>query len=371
MKKLGLIVNPIAGMGGRVGLKGTDGPEILKKAIELGAEPTAQSRALAALQKIASLDLPVELVTCPGQMGEEIAISCGFNVEVIEGIAADQTSSEDTKNAANAMKELGVDLLLFAGGDGTARDIFEAVGDKLMVLGIPSGVKIHSAVYARNPDLAGELALLFLQGKAKKANDAEVMDIDEDDYREGRLSARLYGYLKIPYRRQFLQRQKTGSSPDESYLQGSIASEVVENMSDEWYYIIGPGTTPQAVMEKLKLENSLLGVDVVHRRQLVANDVNETQLLRIIHGQQSKLIITPIGGQGYILGRGNQQLSPEAMESVGVDNIIVIATIHKINALKGRPFLVDTGDGATDQMLTGYYKVITGYREYVIYKASP
>jgi len=370
MKKLGLIVNPIAGMGGRVGLKGTDGPEILKNAIALGAEPVAKSRAMKALQKVASLTEFVDLITCPGQMGEDIAIGSGFHPKVIEGIGAGQTSAVDTKKAAEAMHELVVDLLLFAGGDGTARDIYEAVGDRLLVLGIPAGVKIHSAVFARNPEMAGELTSQFLQGKAKKVSDAEVMDIDEDDYRKGCLSARLYGYLKIPYRRQFLQRQKTGSPPDECYAQEAIASEIVEHMSDDWYYIVGPGTTPQAVMTKLHLENSLLGVDVVHRKQIVARDANESQLLRIIRGQQCKLLITPVGGQGYILGRGNQQLSPEVLVTVGKDNIIIIATAHKINTLKGRPLLVDTGDDATDQMLTGYYKVITGYREYVIYKVS-
>ncbi|MFC2164404.1 ATP-NAD kinase family protein [Acidobacteriota bacterium] len=371
MKKLGLIVNPIAGMGGKVGLKGTDGPEILKKAIELGAEPMAQSRAITALQKIAHMKEPLELLTCPGQMGEKAALYCGFEPKVLEGISSAQTFPEDTRKAAKTMHELGADLLLFTGGDGTARDVYKAVGDSLVVLGVPAGVKIHSAVYARNPDMAGELSALFLQGKAKKVIDAEVMDIDEDDYREGRLSARLYGYLRIPFRRQFVQRLKAGSSPDESYAQEAIASEVMDNISEDWYYIVGPGTTTRAIMEKLKLDNSLLGVDIVHRNQLVASDANESQILRIISGHQSKLIITPIGGQGYILGRGNQQLSPEVVASVGKDNIIIIATAQKLNALKGRPFLVDTGDRNTDKSLSGFYKVITGYREYVIYKVSP
>lgn len=358
-------------MGGRVGLKGTDGPEILKKATELGAEPTARSRASKALQQISKLGEPVNLVTCPGQMGEETAIRSGFRPEVIDGIRTAQTSCEDTRQAAKAMREIGVDLLLFTGGDGTARDVYEAVGDSLVVLGVPAGVKIHSAVYARNPEMAGELTSLFLQGKANKVIDAEVMDIDEDDYRKGRLSARLYGCLKIPFRRKFLQRLKSGSSRDEGYAQEAIASEIVENMSDAWFYIIGPGTTTRAVMKKLNLDDSLLGVDIVRQKRLVAKDVNESQILRIIRGEQSKLIITPIGGQGYIFGRGNQQLSPEVLATVGVGNVILIATLQKINALKGRPFLLDTGDRSTDHWLTGYYKVISGYREYVIYKASP
>jgi predicted polyphosphate/ATP-dependent NAD kinase len=370
LKKLGLIVNPIAGMGGRVGLKGTDGSDILQKAVELGAKPQSQNRTVEVLKKLKPLKDTIDLITCPNKMGEKAAIRCGFSPNIIGTITDPTTTASDTRKAAKEMLDLRVDLLLFAGGDGTARDIYTAVGDSMVVLGIPAGVKIHSAVYACNPVRAGELALLFLQGKAKNILEAEVMDIDEEDYRKGRLRAKLYGYLKIPFERRYLQRVKAGSPVSEQYSQEAIAHDVTENMSDEFYYIVGPGTTTRSIMEKLNLNDTLLGIDLIHKKKLVGKDLNEADLLEKIKGKKTKLIITPIGGQGYLFGRGNQQISPEVIKHVGKDNIIIVATKHKINSLYGRPLLVDTGDKAVDRLLNDYFKVITGHREAIIYKAT-
>jgi len=368
--KLGLIINPIAGMGGRVGLKGTDGLDILEKARRLGAKPESQQRTQEALRMIVPLKEKIRIITCADQMGEDSANRLNLTPEVIDVGRASVTTAADTQRAAKEMKELGVELLLFAGGDGTARDVYSAVGDSLVVLGIPSGVKIHSAVFASNPLIAGELAALYLQEKAKKIREVEVMDIDEDEYRKGILSAKLYGYLKIPYRRSYVQSVKAGSQPDERYSQEAIAFEIVENMSDEFYYIIGPGTTVRAVMDKLNLKNSLLGIDLVHKKKLIGMDLNESELLKRIRGKKTKLIITPIGGQGYLLGRGNQQISPDVIRQVGKENIIIIATTQKINSLSGRPLLVDTGDREIDRLLSDYYKVITGHRESIIYRVN-
>ena len=365
-----MIVNPIAGMGGRVGLKGTDGSQIFEKALKLGARPVSEKRTREALQKLESLKDSVELITYPGQMGEKAAVDGGFLPKIIGSLPDIRTTAEDTQNAAKDLRNLKVDLLLFAGGDGTARDIYNAVGESMVVLGIPTGVKIHSAVYACNPAKAGELAALYLQNKAKTIQETEVMDIDEDDYRKGQLSAKLYGYLRIPYERRYVQRMKAGSGATERYYQEAIASSIVEDMSDEYLYIIGPGTTTRSAMERLNLDSSLLGVDLVYKKRLVGKDLNESELLEKIKSKRVKLIITPIGGQGYLLGRGNQQISPEIIQRVGKDNIIIIATKHKINSLYGRPLLVDTGDRATDKILEGYFKIMTGYREAIIYKVT-
>jgi len=366
LKKLGLIVNPIAGMGGRVGLKGTDGLAILKKAKVLGARPVAQERTKKALEKLKALKDKFELITCACKMGEEAACQAGFSPFVLDIGASPLTAALDTKRAAQKMKALKVDLLLFTGGDGTARDIYQAVGNSLVVLGIPAGVKIHSAVFAYNPQAAGELAAGYLQGMASETFEAEVMDIDEEMFRRQRLSARLYGYLKIPRCRSFLQRIKASSSASERYSQQAIAFAVSENLDDD----IGPGTTTKAIMDKLNLDNSLLGIDLIFRKKLVGKDLNENQLLAKIEGKKVKLIITPIGGQGYLLGRGNQQLSPEVIKKVGRENIIIVATKNKINSLYGQPLLVDSGDEKTDRELSGYYEIITGYRESIIYKVS-
>lgn len=351
-------------------MKGTDGKDILGKARKLGAKPESQQRTQEALRMIESLKRKIGIITCAGQMGEDSAKHLSLAPEVIDVGRASVTTASDTQRAAKEMKGIGVDLLLFAGGDGTARDVYSAIGGSLVVLGIPSGVKIHSAVFASNPLVAGELAALYLQGKAKRTREVEVMDIDEDEYRNGILSAKLYGYLKIPYKRSYVQSVKAGSQPDERYSQEAIAFEVVENMSDESYYIIGPGTTVRAVMDKLNLENSLLGVDLIHKRELLGLDLNESELLERIKGKRTKLIVTPIGGQGYLLGRGNQQISPEVIRQVGKENIIIIATPQKMNSLTGRPLLVDTGDGEIDHLLSDYYKVITGHRESIIYRVS-
>ena len=248
MKRLGLIVNPIAGMGGRVGLKGTDGLEILKKAKRLGAKPVAHERAKKALKELECLKDRIEIITCSNKMGEEVARQCGFSLRVMKTGKAPLTTASDTQKAAKEMLSLKVDLLFFAGGDGTARDIYDAIGDSLVVLGIPSGVKIHSAVYACNPAAAGELAALYFQGKATEVGEAEVMDTDEEKFRRQILSAKLYGYLRIPFRKRYLQRVKTGSSANEKYSQEAIAFEITENLSDEFRYIIGPGTTTSAIM---------------------------------------------------------------------------------------------------------------------------
>ena len=365
-----MLINPIAGMGGQVGLKGTDGSDVLEKAKKLGAKPQSWQRTEEALEKLKPIKGEIKIITCADEMGERVVVRCGFSPEVIGVGRASMTTASDTKKAARIMRNRGVDLLLFSGGDGTARDICEAIGDAQVVLGIPAGVKVHSAVFACNPSVAGELAALFVQGKARKIKEAEVMDINEDDYRKGILSARLYGYLKIPFRKSYIQNLKAGSSGDERYNQEAIAHDVAENMSAEYFYIIGPGTTTRAVMERLGLESSLLGVDLVHGGKLVGKDLSEKELLKKIKGKKAKLIVTPIGGQGYLLGRGNQQVSPEVIKKVGKENIIVIATQQKINTLYGRPFLVDTGDAASDRLLSGYFRVITGYRESAIYKVT-
>lgn len=370
MKKLGLIINPIAGMGGRVGLKGTDGSDILAQSLALGAKPQAPRRTQEALSRLLQHKNSITCLTCPGKMGEDTLRAAGLTSKLIPLELRPQTRAEDTQKAAVIMRDSQVDLLLFTGGDGTARDIYQAVGDSQVVLGIPAGVKMHSAVYAVNPLQAGDLAAAYLGGEPCEIREAEVMDIDEDDYRREVLSAKLYGYLKIPFRKRFVQRLKAASPAHEQYMQEAIACEVVKNMDEESLYIIGPGTTTRAIMKNLKLPHSLLGIDLVHKKKLIRKDVNEKDLLVAMQRKKSKLVITPIGGQGYIFGRGNQPLSPAVIEQAGKDNIIIIATSNKIHALLGAPFLVDTGDYATDKKLTGYYRIVTGYQEAVIYKVS-
>ena len=370
MKKLGLIINPIAGMGGKVGLKGTDGEDILNEALMLGAEPESSKRAIAALKRLASLKEKIEILTYPGEMGENAALSCGFKPKVFGPISTGKTSAADTRNACRDLLANSIDLLLFAGGDGTARDIYKTAGNRPVVLGIPAGVKIHSAVYARNPQRAGDLALLYLQNKVKHLNEAEVMDIDEESFRKGIIAAKLYGYLKIPFEKKHVQGLKAGSPDNEEYSQQAIANDIIKNMDDRSYYIIGPGTTTRPIMKLLNLDYTLLGVDLIFQKHLIGLDLNENKLLKFTEDKDAKIVITPIGGQGYLFGRGNQQLSPVILKSAGKKNIIVAATRQKINSLYGLPLLVDTGDPETNTMLKGYISVITGFNDRIVYRVA-
>ncbi|MBA7543830.1 hypothetical protein ES705_36171 [subsurface metagenome] len=368
MYKIGLIVNPIAGMGGRVGLKGTDGREILQKAKNLGAIYLSPKRTCEALESFSVIQDNLKLITCPGDMGENEAVSCGFVPDIINGIKSKETTFADTRKAAHIIRDYGVDLLLFAGGDGTARDIYIAIGTTLPVIGIPTGVKIHSAVFASRPSKAGELSLLYLQKKIHKLREVEVMDIDEQAFRNGIVKARLFGYLKIPYERRCIQGGKLGSSPSEEIIQKAIAEDIIESMDNDFLYIIGPGTTTRSIMQSLGLSCTLLGVDAVYRKEVMGLDLGESDLLKLINKEKAKLIITPIGGQGYIFGRGNQQLSPQVIRKIKKENIIIIATYNKIVSLKGSPLLVDTGDLSLDRELNGYVQIVTNYHERTVYR---
>lgn len=369
-KRLGLIVNPKAGLGGSVGLKGSDGEEIQRRALALGAVPKALDRAREALHALASFRDKLEIITYPGEMGADAAAACGFEPMVIGAITTGETTAADTCRAASEMASLGIDLILFAGGDGTARDICRAVGTDIAVLGIPAGVKIHSAVYATSPKHAGELAATYLQEQATQWREAEVMDIDEQAVRQGIVSARLYGYLKIPFQRLLVQSPKSASPPREQLVADEIAHVVIDQMVEDWIYILGPGTTTRAITSRLGLVKTLLGVDVILNRKMLAADVNEKQLLKLLKGPRAKIVVTPIGGQGYLFGRGNQQISAEVIQRVGKENIIAVSTLDKIISLRGRSFLVDTGSHAVDEMLEGYIRVVTGYNEYTVYQIT-
>lgn len=368
-KRLGLVVNPVAGLGGRVGLKGSDGIEIQRRARALGAVSPAQQRAAQALERLGLLQ-SLDLVTYPGEMGADAARVAGHLPTVIGSIQAGQTTAADTVQAARDLQECPVDLLLFVGGDGTARDIYNAVGSELPVLGVPAGVKVHSAVYATNPRSAGELVGLYLRGLSPRLREAEVLDVDEEAYRQGAVSCRLYGYLRIPYRSNLVQGAKAGSQISEAAAQRAIARAVVGKLEPGCRYVVGPGTTTRAITEELALPKTLIGVDVFADGKLLAADANEAQLLHLIMGRPACIIVTPIGGQGYLFGRGNQQISPAVIRAVGRDNIIVVSTTGKIHALQGRPLLVDSGDAEVDRMMRGYLRIVTGYNEEIVYRVG-
>ncbi|SFD10937.1 Predicted polyphosphate-or ATP-dependent NAD kinase [Pseudoalteromonas denitrificans DSM 6059] len=367
--KLGLIINPVAGLGGSVALKGSDG--MSQKAIELGAIAKSNMRTRAALEVLKPYQSKIEIYTVNGLMGEQVSRELGFKTHIVYACGPESTA-KDTENAAQILKQQDVDLILFAGGDGTARNICHAIEDSIVVLGIPAGCKIHSGVYAITPKAAGRVVELLIKGELVTVQDADVMDIDEVAFREGSVKAKRYGEMQVPSELRYIQSVKNGGKETDELVLVDIAAFVASQMEDDERYIIGSGSTVAAIMEEVGLKNTLLGVDVIEDHELIASDVTATQLFKLItehnnKGLKTKLVITLIGGQGHIFGRGNQQLSPELIRLVGRDNIILVATKTKLQALNNRPLICDTGDSKLDDELSGYIRVITGYNDHVMY----
>ncbi|GIU28006.1 ATP-NAD kinase [Shewanella schlegeliana] len=364
--RLGLIINPLAGLGGSVALKGSDG--VAAEAIAKGAVPKAHLRMQQALAVIEPYKARIEVITASGNMGETLAKQMGFNTRVVYQ-APQQTQAQDTQKVVTELLNETLDLLLFAGGDGTARDVYAIADDKLPVLGVPAGVKIHSGVYGITPHASGMVVKMLLDGDLVSLMSADVMDIDEVAFRTGVVRAKRFGEMLVPAEPRYVQAVKMGGKESDELVLADIAAEAIEQMEDN-LCIMGSGSTVAAVMSELGLENTLLGVDLIQDEALVASDLCANKLLQLTENKALKLFITLIGGQGHVLGRGNQQLSPELITRVGKDNIVILATKTKLKALDGRPLIVDSGDPELDKALTGYYKVITGYHDYVMYQVA-
>lgn len=370
MKLIGLVVNPIAGMGGRVGLKGTDGKEVLQKARELGSIPEAPIKAKRALKQLLSMKDDIKVLVASGDMGENEVKEVGLNHEVVYTPDEGDTDVNDTYELTKKLEENNVELIIFVGGDGTARDMFNAIGMRIPALGVPAGVKIHSPVYGNTPESAGKLALEYLKGDITELKEEEVMDIEEEAFRRDEIVIELYGYLKVPFNELHLQNLKSPSPQSDSSAQESAALFVIDEMEDDVFYVVGSGTTTAVIMQELGLEHTILGVDIIKNKQLVKRDATEQDILDTVGDEPFKLIITPMGGQGYIFGRGNQQLSANVLRKIDKKDIIIIATPGKMRTIGRNDFIIYTLDDEMDEKLTGYYKVVVGYGQMAAKKGS-
>lgn len=375
--KLGFMVNPFAGIGGAVALKGSDGKDIVEQALLRGACPQAETRAKLAMQQITT-EHKFSIYTAADTMGENTLKSLNLPFDVIYE-AVGQSSAADTKNIIHLFVDMKVDLIVFAGGDGTARDVLDALTAKsntsIPVVGIPAGVKMHSAVYAVTPSRAGELINLILAGEPMSLHEAKVMDLDEQAFRAGQVNAKCYGYLSVPVDDTRMQLIKQGGLNSHEMSVQEIAADIIETMEQDVYYLIGSGSTTAEIMQQLSLPNTLLGVDIIFNQKLVASDVDEQSILDIIKNHPAKIVVTIIGGQGHVFGRGNQQLSAKVIHQVvnqkaGRDNIVIVATNEKLRSLNKRPMISDTGDSDLDEQLAGLYSVVTGYQQKTLYKLS-
>ncbi len=371
--RLGLVINPYAGLGGPAALKGSDG-QAAAQALSAGVEQRALQRCVRALRALmaATGAHRLQLLGFAGEMGADAASEVGLPFECVGHAATTPSTAEDTMRAVQALQAAAVDLLVFVGGDGTARDVVKALGDEMPVLGIPAGVKMHSGVYAVSPESAAEIVAAMARNEWVDVGLQEVRDIDEAAFRAGRVSTRHYGELLVPRLGQYLQATKVSGREVEELVVADIAAEVVELMEEGTLYLIGPGSTTAGIMAELQLPNTLLGVDAVCDGELCGQDLSaqELEALGAEHNGEVVLIVTAIGGQGHILGRGNQQLSPALIRRAGPQNLWVVATKSKLDALVGRPLLVDSNDRQLDLALEGYIRVITGYRDSVLYRVS-
>ena len=356
MKRLGLIVNPVAGMGGSVGLKGTDGN--VEEAIRRGASPQAQDRVLIALRLLAR-EKDLHFITCSGAMGGDILQTAGCpDVEIVYTYPG-ESSAMDTVAATRRLMEAGIDLLLFCGGDGTARDIFGVIGRDAPMLGIPAGVKMYSAVFAVDPATAAELVR---ESDTKHLRDSEILDVDEEAYRAGVLKTRIFGIARTPALPGKVQVSKqVYEEPDEERAKQEIARFMQEVMLPDTLFILGAGTTTEAIAHRIGVPKTLLGVDAIRNGVLVAADADEKTLLALARQEDEvRIVLSPIGAQGFILGRGNQQVSAGLVRYVGIKNLILVATPHK---LQETPELyIDSGDPDLDKEFGTSILVVSGYR---------
>ena len=346
MRRVGLVVNPIAGMGGRVGLKGTDNK--VEEARRRGADPRSPSRAREALAHLHEQPVDVTLYTYGGEMGEAEAVAAGFDPDVVGHPEGEDTTASDTREAVGRLVEADVELVLFVGGDGTAVDVaetLEALDAEVPILGVPGGVKVYSSVFAVTPRAAGRIAAAFDRTETR-----EVNDVDEDAYRGGDVRTELQALAEVPVGEEVQSSKQIGGGTVEA-LAAAVAGDIRD---EDGTYVLGPGSTVDAVKAELGVDGTPLGVDVWRDGAVVAADAAESDILDAL-GDRNVVVVSPIGGQGFVVGRGNDQVSPEVLRR---STMAVIASRQKLDDIG--VLRVDTGDPALDEELRGWQRVRVG-----------
>ena len=367
MLRVGVIVNPIAGIGGPTALKGSDGIEVQRIALARGAVPHAADRLRAAFAPLSSRSAQLRLFAWGGAMGAEALAGLGLPVEVL-GMPAAPSTAADTRAAARAMLEAGIDLLVFAGGDGTARDLAEVVPPRVPVIGVPAGVKMHSGVFAVTPRDAADVIVRLLDGGLVAADAAEVRDIDEVALREGRVATRYHGTLSVPRVGGHLQHVKSSGREVEELVLAEIAETVAERVAEHsGVVMLGPGSTLAAIKRRLGIEPTLLGFDVMRNGHLLAADADAATLAGYTDAS-AIVVLSFTRGQGFLLGRGNQQLTPAIVRTIPRGNLWVVGSRTKLLSLEGRPLRVDTDDAELDAHLCGIVSIISGYDDVLLYR---
>jgi len=370
MPRLGLLVNPDAGLGGRLGLKGSDGQAEFARS--QGAEDRSGPRMRAMLEHFSTIagtkSEECHWVTSDGRMGSEWIPESISEIEFAH-YSKGPTSANDTSDAISSLLASGIDLLVYAGGDGTTRDIVSALSEagspKLPVIGVPTGVKMHSGCFASSPKAAAEVLASWIGGDLLIAS-TEVLDLDEELYRQGKWVVRIYAEAMTPSSPRWMQgaKMRVEASGEGEIVEG-IAEHIEETLiEDERLVLWGSGGTLRSIGEMIGFELTTLGIDATKGSQQVGTDINEKEILEILgsHEGPVTLLLSPMGGQGFLIGRGNLQLSPSVLRKVGVEGVLGIVTPSKLLTL--RSLRIETGDDDLDRDFSEkkYLKVLQGYR---------
>ena len=370
MPRLGLLVNPDAGLGGRLGLKGSDGQAEFARS--QGAEDRSGPRMRAMLEHFSTIagtkSEECHWVTSDGRMGSEWIPESISEIEFAH-YSKGPTSANDTSDAISSLLASGIDLLVYAGGDGTTRDIVSALSEagspKLPVIGVPTGVKMHSGCFASSPKAAAEVLASWIGGDLLIAS-TEVLDLDEELYRQGKWVVRIYAEAMTPSSPRWMQgaKMRVEASGEGEIVEG-IAEHIEETLiEDERLVLWGSGGTLRSIGEMIGFDLTTLGIDATKGSQQVGTDINEKEILEILgsHEGPVTLLLSPMGGQGFLIGRGNLQLSPSVLRKVGVEGVLGIVTPSKLLTL--RSLRIETGDDDLDRDFSEkkYLKVLQGYR---------
>ena len=359
---IGLLINPIAGLGGELAHKGSDHLHLLVESLE---QSRANQRCYQTLKLLQPYAPQLYFYCASGLMGEDVLSLAGFKAQVVYQSALNSTA-QDTILAATALINQPIDILLFVGGDGTARNLCQAQVNK-PVLGLPAGVKMHSGVFALNPESAAEVLIKLMMGAGVAVEQAEVRDLDELALQQGKVKAQFYGELTIPVDTKLIQQMKCASPDSDELVQTEIAAFVCENLEQDVLYLFGVGSTCAAIMAQLGYEHTLLGFDAILNGVLIGRDLNSESIWALVQQYPSKILLTVTGGQGILIGRGNQQLTPQILQHVGRDSLWVVVSPNKLQALGGRGLVLDTGDVELNKAWQGLINVTTGYDQQQLY----
>lgn len=363
---IALLINPYAGIGGEAALKGSDGQ--MAQALAYSSQLRTPERTRRFLVGLGEALTQVDFITAEGLMGQTVLQQVGANIRYVAAVQQ-PSQAGDSRRVAKELAAQQPDLLVFVGGDGTARDMVDSVGLSVPALGVPGGVKMQSAVFAISPEAASEVVKQMISGDLVQVAERDVRDIDEAALREGRVRSQYYGALLVPEEAQWIQAVKEGGVESEDLVADGVADYLSDIMYEQQrLMIVGPGSTTATWLESLGLDYTLVGFDAVLDGQLIQQDLTSRDILALLaQYPDAYIVITPTGNQGFLLGRGNQQLNIEVLRRVEKSQFLIIASQSKLRSLDQRPLLIDSNDADLDQQLSGWYPIISAWQQQILY----